>query len=436
MSEGISSFLADARRLRDENGWGSRKIGDALGIGKDAALRLLRKLELEDARKGQSSALTVIPPAAGLPSLSFYDQARQALAQAKTLAEVKDIADKADGIREFARRAKDRQLEIDAAEMRIRAEYEYGKRLLHVKQTTGFAKGGQPYQEKFTGPDLEPVEKAPTLADLGADKKLSARAQKLGSISQRAMEARVANWRQNAERGAERVSADILKQKSGDTPRARGRAESDDSLDFFPTPPFATRALMERVLPRLGMHPQGHAERRIWEPACGEGHMAGVLSEYSERVFASDIHDYGQVGIQDFLTAEAKPGAFEWIVSNPPFKDGRAEAFVLRALDLAYQGVAMFVALQFLESIGRYEQIFKDRPPTLIAFFAERVPICKGRWDPDASSDAAYVWLVWMKDHAPQPPMWIPPGCRQQLTKPDDRERFAAWSMPKAEAAE
>src|ERR1700732_232048 len=101
--------LLEVRRLRAD-GWGKRRIGPALGISVDQAQRLLKKIELEEARNGK--AVAIIPPT-GLPALSFYDTARQALAQAKTLAEVKEIADKADGIREFARRAKDRQLEIE-----------------------------------------------------------------------------------------------------------------------------------------------------------------------------------------------------------------------------------------------------------------------------------------------------------------------------------
>jgi hypothetical protein len=217
------------------------------------------------------------------------------------------------------------------------------------------------------------------------------------------------------------------------------RVEAADSLDPFFTPPWATRALIERILPQFGMQPRGYfANHSIWEPACGEGHMSQVLQEYSDLVYASDIHNYGDNAVKDFLTCEVEPGKYDWIITNPPFRGDMAERFVLRALDLAYQGVAMFVALQFLETGSRYENIFKDRPPTLISFFVERVPCLKGRWDPDKSTDAAYVWLVWKKDCSPMPPFWIPPGQRQTLTKPDDREKFAAWSIKEeqVEAAE
>jgi len=162
------------------------------------------------------------------------------------------------------------------------------------------------------------------------------------------------------------------------------RAEADDSLDYFPTPPWATRALIEKVFPQVGR--RGDLGRQIaWEPACGEGHIAEVLSEYFGEVVASDIHDYGYGDhVVDFLICEqlARKDDADWIITNPPFAE-KSEAFLVHALKLARVGVAMFVRLQWLETEGRYERIFSTTPPTLIAFFAERVNLCKGRWDPE-----------------------------------------------------
>jgi len=67
----------------------------------------------------------------------------------------------------------------------------------------------------------------------------------------------------------------------------------------------------------------------------------------------------------------------------------------------------------------------------LISFFAERVNLCKGRWEPAGSTATAYIWLVWAKDSSPRAPYWIPPGCREALTKPDDAERFTLHPVPK-----
>lgn len=226
-----------------------------------------------------------------------------------------------------------------------------------------------------------------------------------------------------------------------------GRKERDNSRDDFWTPPFATRALCEVIFPHLGFPVKPlHFGRTAWEPACGEGHMAEVLKEYFSLVHASDIHAYGY-GLPglNFLTSER--GFYDWIITNPPFRGSakrngprqdRALEFTIRAVDRARIGVAMFVRTQWAdEGVERYERLFKPHPPTLQARFVERVPLCKGKWDPDGSTATAYCWLVWVKGREPMPPFWIPPGQRKALTRPDDRERFAAWSMPKAmEAAE
>lgn len=199
------------------------------------------------------------------------------------------------------------------------------------------------------------------------------------------------------------------------------RVHPKKSRDFFCTPPFATRALCEVVLPHIGV---GLSEQTIIEPACGAGHMAEVLKEYGWFVSATDKYEYGYADARrDFLKDHMQPRMFDWIVTNPPFQ-AKTEAFVLRALELAYVGVAMFVRLQWLETTGRYERIFHKHPPTLIAFFAERVNLCKGRWEPHGSTATAYVWLVWVKGKKPMAPFWIPPGQKEKLTRPDDIERF------------
>jgi hypothetical protein len=208
------------------------------------------------------------------------------------------------------------------------------------------------------------------------------------------------------------------------------RREPPDALDYFPTPPWATRALFSHVLPALGVGAIGSA----WEPACGEGHMAAVVEEFaSSYVVASDIFDYGygQTPV-DFLNDEPL-GRPEFIITNPPFN--LACEFTLRALDLATAGVAMLVRTQWIEGKGRYEKLFRDRPPTLYAPFVERVPMVKGRWDPEASTATSYAWFVW--HHAvtgTSRVFWIPPGCRAELTRSDDRQRFAEWSLTPADA--
>jgi hypothetical protein len=101
----------------------------------------------------------------------------------------------------------------------------------------------------------------------------------------------------------------------------------------------------------------------------------------------------------------------------------------MRAFDLAQVGVALLVRTAWLEGEGRWQRIFSADPPSIVAQFAERVPMVKGRWDPDASTATAYAWAVWFKAwHAPTRLIWIPPAQRRALTKADDARRLGAVS--------
>ena len=202
------------------------------------------------------------------------------------------------------------------------------------------------------------------------------------------------------------------------------RREPTASLDYFPTPPKATRALIERVFPVLGV--RDCCNLSAWEPACGEGHIAEVLAEYFPEVFATDIFEYGYGGGGDFLDPKTPiPLDRDWIITNPPFGDN-AIKFVHRALELADNVAMFFRSTWAVEGIERYKTIFRVRPPTLCAFFVERIALVKGRWDPEATTATAYCWLIWIKGRAPRAPFWIPPDEEDLLRRPDDVERFTA----------
>lgn len=128
-------------------------------------------------------------------NLVKYDAACRALAAAKAVDEVMLIRDNAQAIAAAARVAKNHELEIDAAEIRIRAERRLGEMIKTQKETVGLAKGGQPYQKKPTPSDMEAVEK-PTLASVGIDWKLSARSQQIAAIPQEDFESTLIEHRE------------------------------------------------------------------------------------------------------------------------------------------------------------------------------------------------------------------------------------------------
>ncbi len=117
--------------------------------------------------------------------------------------------------------------------------------------------------------------------------------------------------------------------------------------------------------------------------------MARVLREYFGTVQMSDAFDYGCGEKRDFLKYPIEPSSVEWIITNPPFR--LAEEFVLRAFTIATEGVAILARTVFLESVGRYRNLFERAPPTKFAQFTERVPMLRGRLDRKATTATGYA---------------------------------------------
>lgn len=212
------------------------------------------------------------------------------------------------------------------------------------------------------------------------------------------------------------------------------RIQPIDSLDFFPTPPWATRALMRDVLIANGLFRERLQETSCWEPAAGMGHMVGPLKEFFPlgKVYASDVHDYGQgfgvgsfIGYGSFDRATC-PFVPDWIITNPPFVP--AQDFLERALDESLIGVALFLPTRWVETPGRYSNVFSKRAPSYIAQFAGRVSLLEGRWDPAASTATAYAWYVWLQSEPARTwsrYVWIKPDAKARLTLPDDVRSYA-----------
>jgi hypothetical protein len=201
-----------------------------------------------------------------------------------------------------------------------------------------------------------------------------------------------------------------------------------EDLDDFPTPPWATRALMAALDRWPHFMP---SELVALEPACGRGHMQRTLAEYFRHAAGFDICDYGQgYDVRDFLSCV--PLRYDWGITNPPFK--LASAFIARMLQEARVGVAIFVRTNFLEGQGRYNELYSLHKPTLILQFTERVVLHEHELrDPDQlyqlpdgtwkkpSTATSYCWIVWLVKNKPRQSNfdWIAP-CRLSLTKPFD----------------
>lgn len=117
-----------------------------------------------------------------------YNAAKRALAEAKAIDEVKQLHDVSAAMKAYAVQANDKQLEIDASEIRIRAERRLGEMIREQKESVGLQAGARGIGKPKSGvPEEYPT--IPTLADAGISKKLSSRSQAIASIPEDDFEA-------------------------------------------------------------------------------------------------------------------------------------------------------------------------------------------------------------------------------------------------------
>lgn len=171
--------------------------------------------------------------------------------------------------------------------------------------------------------------------------------------------------------------------------------------DFYATPPLAVKQLLEVE----------NFNTNVWEPTCGMNHIVNELRKKDYNVKCSDIIkmvDDPNIEIIDFLSYDGK-----WegdIITNPPFK--YANEFVNKALDIVNKGskIAMFLKIQFLEGVKRYE-IFQKNPPKIIYVASKRYGCSEdGKFNTEGNTGSAicYCWYIWEKGYQGDPIIkWI-----------------------------
>lgn len=156
--------------------------------------------------------------------------------------------------------------------------------------------------------------------------------------------------------------------------------------DYYATDPRAVELLLETET----------FSDKIWECACGEGHISKVLEQNGYEVLSTDLIDrgYGTGGV-DFLTSDC---IFDGdIITNPPYK--YAIEFVKHALNSISEGhkVAMLLRLSFLEGKSR-RVLFNQYPPKKVCVSSNRILCAKnGDFENSDSSAIAYAWFIWEK---------------------------------------
>lgn len=163
------------------------------------------------------------------------------------------------------------------------------------------------------------------------------------------------------------------------------------NLDYYATPP-------EMAIELLKLEPQLN---NVWEPACGEGHLAKIFKQAGVLGKATDIINRGYGEVQDFLLQQEKWGGD--IVTNPPYN--KAQEFVEHALDLVDNGrkVIMFLKLTFLEGKKRKKLFEKGLLKTVYVSTSRVNCGCNGNFNNNISSAVAYAWFVFEKGYDGSP---------------------------------
>jgi len=173
--------------------------------------------------------------------------------------------------------------------------------------------------------------------------------------------------------------------------------------DFFPTPRWATFALIDNE----------KFSGDIWESACGDGAMSKVLEKTGRSVFSSDLHNRGfGESDRDFLTWSRKA---DNIVTNPPYNC--AEGFASAGVKNASRKFALLLRLAFLEGANRANTIFAEAPPARVWVFSERITFYPSGVEPKGTGTTAYAWFVWDKDAPSRTELkWFKPGYKARYS--------------------
>ena len=177
-----------------------------------------------------------------------------------------------------------------------------------------------------------------------------------------------------------------------------------EANDYYATPPEE----VENILDALDIKNC----KSLLDPCCGGGHMIeGVLdwnemlaingtdvkerpNEFMDFHCTRDVH-YGYGKEYDFLSDDYPIDNADIVIMNPPFKV--IAPFIRHGLEIANKYLIVFGRTQTIETKARYEEIFKNNPPTYMYQYIDRVACAKNGEFPVDAGVQAHAWFVWDK---------------------------------------
>jgi hypothetical protein len=166
--------------------------------------------------------------------------------------------------------------------------------------------------------------------------------------------------------------------------------------DFYETPEFQTRALLDRV-------PAIRNAATILEPCAGRGAIAKLLAANS-LVVTNEPYQEHTPSFRSTMQADATAARFwtrmpfefkfDWVITNPPFN--LAHQIIPLAYEHAGIGIAFLLRITWFEPTSNRADWLAAHPPTAII----ALPRYKYRKDKEHGDSATTAWFVWVKDPA------------------------------------
>lgn len=177
-----------------------------------------------------------------------------------------------------------------------------------------------------------------------------------------------------------------------------GKLENRVVNDSYPTPPFATRALLDLIKFEDGY--------TILEPCAGRGWMASELSRNNLNIKAFDLYEYENplhevsYGFDALETIKfIHPAAINTsMVTNPPFNKDFPQKLIEACLQqTGINRICILQRLTWMESKKRLK-LFTDHPLSIVAIFSCRFS-CEEKYfeSNPIGGMVSYAWYIWDK---------------------------------------
>lgn len=172
--------------------------------------------------------------------------------------------------------------------------------------------------------------------------------------------------------------------------------------DYYATDPKTTKLFLDETQNLF------KDVKMIYEPCCGEGHLAKVVLDYfkeGQLLVVTDLIDRGYgVGGIDFLNSDFNPNA-DLIITNPPFS--LVNDFIKIGLEKTNRYLVYLCKIQLLETVGR-KKLLEESPLKYVYVHSKRQATWKNGKEVDEngkpwSTTMCLAWFVWDKEYDGEP---------------------------------